>query len=781
MNITALRLKYYIRIVAVVASLAFAASLFPRGYVEAAVGGPQECAPSSTCEVGEFLFNDDYTPVTSGATCTITSRYPDGTLHINGQSLTQAAENDGWFSHEFTAPSTTGLYRAQVCCTINGDTMCIDKSFEVKAASDANSIAVAVWGYSNRTLSSFGTLVTDIWSNGSRTLTSGGGSGTSTDNSVHNNYYSTDNRVTHTNNFAEGSSNEEIKQIVSENRLLLERLVNKPIIETYIENGGDIPDLGEKLDQSEAIAANIFANIHYLRSKSQLITSKWNSYTDSELVAEIDALSTAIGKATDTPTQDTFMGQVNWLEENWEWDNVDSITKQLEAISSKIDSARVRVGTRGKSSFAYKEIYSISDQLDSIEDDLGSNTDNTLDNTIWGKIREVSELAKVFNNQIAEVDMVLAEWNNNEKITLAKALSAISTRASTINTIPSLRIYLNNDISADMDDVKLKNSALAIRGVLDTNKKSLARKNGQSVTHTWFEYGSIIFRSVVTNPSKLITQDAEVKFYLPDEIKEEHILEVPPELSVEFDADRNQYYAHGTITLKPEETISVAIRAEDIYFISEDEIMSMKNQVSEFAKVLEGTAYYAQSVTLSSDINVVLDRVMKMQSEAVTPEQKIQAYREGQLMLLDVQEKMLAMQNITTQAGSASALMGFVGGAGAIALWGMILSIAAGFVGITVYMRQMRKHDFADEEKKDNSKKDNPPADGSSSGIDWGHILKGALPIIIFGVVTSASSAGAMYAIMSANKPAPQQIEVVQGVSDEASETIQKDTSNLAE
>src|SRR3990167_6665959 len=103
-----------------------AALLLPKS-VWAASGNVQICNPSASCTIGEFLYDDNYAPITVGATCTITSRYPNGTLLLNAQSLTNAAESDGWYYHTFTAPTTTGLYRTTISCTVGSDTLKIDK------------------------------------------------------------------------------------------------------------------------------------------------------------------------------------------------------------------------------------------------------------------------------------------------------------------------------------------------------------------------------------------------------------------------------------------------------------------------------------------------------------------------------------------------------------------------------------------------------------------------------------------------------------------------------
>ena len=52
--------------------------VFPTSALAAASSEYQTCAPSTTCTVGEFLYDDVYAPIAT-ATCTLTARYPDGT------------------------------------------------------------------------------------------------------------------------------------------------------------------------------------------------------------------------------------------------------------------------------------------------------------------------------------------------------------------------------------------------------------------------------------------------------------------------------------------------------------------------------------------------------------------------------------------------------------------------------------------------------------------------------------------------------------------------------
>ena len=81
----------------------------------AAAGGIQSCTASTTCTIGEFLYDDSATPI-SGATCTITSKYPDHTSFLASVAMSGGA-SDGWYYHDFTAPATTGMYSTSVSCT----------------------------------------------------------------------------------------------------------------------------------------------------------------------------------------------------------------------------------------------------------------------------------------------------------------------------------------------------------------------------------------------------------------------------------------------------------------------------------------------------------------------------------------------------------------------------------------------------------------------------------------------------------------------------------------
>ncbi|MBP6884018.1 MAG: hypothetical protein KBC06_02195 [Candidatus Pacebacteria bacterium] len=127
--------------------------------------------PGDAITIGEFIYDDDYTPTTDD--CTISIYSPAGATLVNEATMTDDAT--GWHYYAYTTPLVEGKYPTFITCgtLIGGDLMKLDKSFILKepVVTDA-SIASSVWASGSRTLTSFGSLVTDIWSSGTRTVTS---------------------------------------------------------------------------------------------------------------------------------------------------------------------------------------------------------------------------------------------------------------------------------------------------------------------------------------------------------------------------------------------------------------------------------------------------------------------------------------------------------------------------------------------------------------------------------------------------------------------------------
>ncbi len=661
--------------VAIAVSALAGALVFPRNTL-ASAGSPQECTVSSSCTVGEFLYDDSYVPITT-ATCTITSRYPDASLHLNGQSMTSAA--DGWYYHTFTAPTTTGLYRAQVCCTAGTDYLCLDKSFEVKASSSAPStgdISSAVWGFSGRTLSNFGDLVSDVWSNVSRSLTSlNAGDEDAIDIS-------------------------DIRSTINENRLLLEQLVNEPIIQNFIEEE-ETPDLGEKLEQTKSVANALYVNNQYLRSKASLLVTKWSGMNEKELLSNVMELSAMLGDEGDSDNKGTIFGQISWLNQAWGWDATEDIYQQAVAINDVLTGTQYRLGSYGKTSYAYSEISGLVNSIDRLETLVGDSADSSRQRTLFGKIKEIKDLADILENRREDIDNVLARWNSTESSDRASRISTLYNKILAINRLPKVSRVLGSSTYTDSSDEKsLKNKLFSLKGLIQANETFLAKKAGSTIASTWLELGSIVFKSLITNPSSLISQTVPLKYYLPLEVREEDIISTDEDLTVKYDAEKDQYYVEGEFTLAAGQTKTVSIQVNDIWVITEELVGSLRKQAEELSRPLERTSYFAQGVTLKSDIDVSLDKIIELQKVAITPEQKIRAYREADIELEAVYAKMDKLQELVTEAGSIGALFGFVGSTQTLAVWGIIIIVAGGFIFLAVYMKTLRDKEKVSKKKK---------------------------------------------------------------------------------
>lgn len=688
----------YARFVLLACTILVAALVFTKD-ARAASGNTQICQPSSSCKVGEFLYDDTYTPITN-ATCTITSRYPDGTIFLNSQAMTAAA--DGWYSNDFTAPSILGLYRTEVRCVTGADTLALDKSFEVaqtstlsqgdvasavwnaskssysgantfgvalqNAVPSASDVASSVWGYSSRTLSGFGTLVSDIWANSTRTLTgadlSSGSLATKTD-------VTGSTTITNINN------------ITNETRNLLEQLVNKPIIESSFETSSSF-DLQTKLDTTRSKSEQLVSSTSYIKSKNALLVTKWGSLKEADISNSLTESSKVF---------DSILAQAGWLMDEWGWKTASDLYTQANTTKIKLISIQKTISKTGKTTSTQKEIKTLSSSFDKLDLLIGKSTDSSTKKTIYGNTKSVVELADNFTSKSSQASDFLAHWQDSK--VEPKKINDLSKDLASINKLSKLNNYLLAKVSDKDTEKNLKNKVLGLRGVAETNKMLLAKKPEKGLSNTWLELGSIVFKTVITNPSKSISQTVPLKYNLPEEVKKENIISIDDGLTVQFDAEKNIYYIKGEFTLAPSETKTVSITVDDnVFVVSEIEIQSIKKQAEDLSKVLgSNSPFFAQGVTLKSDIDVSLAKAETLQKQAITPEAKIRAYREAMIEINAAKGKVDKLKDLATEVSSSGSFLGFVGGTQAIAVWGLIIIMAAGFVFLALYMRMLRSHE----------------------------------------------------------------------------------------
>lgn len=703
---------------AIVSTLAVA--VFSHNEVMAAAGGIQNCTAGSTCTVGEFLYDDASAPI-NNSTCTITSWYPNNTVFFAAlTAMDIPTQADGWYSKTFTAPATTGLYRTTISCTVSGDTLTIDKSFQVNAAApsapDTGSIATAVWGfsgktldsfgslpadiwsYSTRTVSSFGTLVADIWANATRTLTgaslSTGSLATKSDvDSVNSNVDSAKSKLDSvsdkvvdisTTTGVANATNLTIKDVTTETRLLLEKVVNKPIIQNVLEDTA--PPLTDKLSGTRTMANQLYVNNQFVIAQSATLVSKWNSTSGKDLLDGIISLSNILGTSGDSSNSNTMFGSANWVRDSWSWDESGKVYDQLVTTDKILGDLKEGLAEYQKTPALYAQAKLLVKNSLSLEKTIGTVSDTVTSKTLFSKIKGTTDLAIKLEEKGTQVDKILGAYTKSGDVngTVAQ-INGLKNQIIALNKVPGASNALA--VVSPQNANSIKNVLFGLRGIVNTNKKLLSLGSGKTLINTWLELGSIVFKTMATNPSTLINQTVDVKYYLPQEIKKEDIMKTDPGLTVEYDSEKDQLYVAGTFALSAGQTRTFSVETKDIWEKTPAELQSIRDQANELSKPLEKTAFYAQGVSLKSDIMASLDQISIIMEGAVTPEEKIRAFRQAEVLEKSATTKLAGMKDLVTQASAAGSLFGFVGGSQAIAVWGLIIVIAAGFIFMTIYMR----------------------------------------------------------------------------------------------
>jgi hypothetical protein len=629
--------------------------------------GPEnyrQCPIGSSCEMGEFLYDDDFAPIVD-ATCTFTSRDPQENLFLNEAPM--SSNTDGWYSlNVTTAGEDLGLYRSQICCTSGTEFICVDKSFEIvtpssglteaqvsgavwdaqttdhntvgsfgenlqnpssltaadvwaypeRTLSDFGTLIAGIWSYSTRSLNSFASLITGIWSNADRTLTQEvavdttglattsdvSAVGTKVDtvstnvdsvntkvdsvitkvDSVSTNVDDVETKVndintstTVINSVSEQVTN--LSQDVRANRYLLEQAVNAPVVETLILEGETPPpDLQSKIQETKKIAKFLSKDVSSLKDQLIALNNGWETTNYQVALNETTSVSKVLGATTqENPENNNINSRIDWLKQKWRSPIIGNLSVQTVSAYSNVSGISREIKSYGKT-FISKQYLDIAEEhVYKLENLLGTEDDSPNEDTLYGYIANLEKTYEIFVRQSLELDEILEQWHgysNNEK---DLKLARIKESVLLVNKIPDTEILLNEKIN---DEKHRENLALALQGLIESNLLFLANDADKVTQFVWLEHGSVVFRSLITNPSEIIAQEVTVKYYLPQEVSVESVIKLDEGLEAFFDTEKNQVYVTGKYQLNPEETKTVAVEVADVWVISDAEIASIRKQ-----------------------------------------------------------------------------------------------------------------------------------------------------------------------------------------------------------
>ena len=147
---------------------------------------------------------------------------------------------------------------------------------------------------------------------------------------------------------------------------------------------------------------------------------------------------------------------------------------------------------------------------------------------------------------------------------------------------------------------------------------------------------------------------------------------------------------------------------------------------------------------------------MLLQKDAITPAQRIRAFRDAMIEKRAVDEKLSKLGDLVVLASASGNLFGFIGGTQALAVWGLILVMITGFVFLILYMKKMTGGDSKKKSGKGKGKMDKPksilePRSTSIPALNINRLARLAGLFLIFGALIATLSGFIVAKIVSSN------------------------------
>ncbi|MFH0838748.1 MAG: Ser-Thr-rich GPI-anchored membrane family protein [Candidatus Omnitrophota bacterium] len=248
--------------------------------------------------------------------------------------------------------------------------------------------------------------------------------------------------------------------------------------------------------------------------------------------------------------------------------------------------------------------------------------------------REGGSTAKM-TTTVTEISKRLKELAGSEGYDISTLFEQALTSSPTIK-----------DIRASTDE---------INGVIDVLYQIFENKFGGTdapVVSTSLQPGSVKFRIVTMNPSKVKEQLVNVKQYLPKEVNNKNIMDLGG-LDLEYDTDKSLYYVYkNNVKLTPGEIRIFEVEVEDVWFVREGEVSDLKNRIDSIMSRLENTEYYEKAKEIAEPLYPQLNEIVTSQNdESVSRQQHIGLYRQNLITIEKIKEEIAQLEKALATAG----------------------------------------------------------------------------------------------------------------------------------
>ena len=450
---------------------------------------------------------------------------------------------------------------------------------------------------------------------------------------------------------------------------------------------GEVAGVQTSLNSLTTKVDNLGIQVSSVNTGLATLISKWGSLNLADVTAQIQTIQLAIGSTADVCLHSaTIFGNITCLKDQIALQDFSSLSSSVDSLSSLIGSITGELTYSGKTTKLYEDLLALKTVSTDIQNKIGTYSDTSTTDTLFGRVKKIQAVVDVLNGGNTQINQTIDNWGTLSPADIYNKVKDLSSQISAINVVSNVSSILSIGQSNTTDLTALKNQLLSIQALINVNQTLLEKSVNQPVIKTWLEEGSIIFKTMITNPSS-VTQKVPLKFYIPKEASKDDVLKIDSELSINYDPEVSAFYVFGEFTLPPKNTKIVSIEVTDVWKISDDELNSLRSQTNELFTPLKNTAYFAQGVTLKSDILVQLDNISRTQNEAITPESRIKTYRDNIAKLTQIKSEIKDLQTIVTSASSSNNLMGFSGGAQLMSVWVIMATFIVSVVLITVYVR----------------------------------------------------------------------------------------------
>ena len=522
---------------------------------------------------------------------------------------------------------------------------------------NTDNVATSVWDYQNRSLTSFGNLVSSVWSADSRTATDPSG--------------------------ATAASITELQRQIQATQTMIEQLSTGSLTINQISLS-DTPDFAALLDAKLATTkdylSQISNNLEIVSTRLGLLAIKWDQLSDSDRTQELQQILTILG-TTDSTNMDTLIGQLGWFAANWPKTSTVALYQNVTNLRTDINDFITAIQAAPDSDSQLATINQLFATSQSLKADVGDISQAETSPSLYGHYKTNRALTETLANQLRIVTNALNEWDHLSLADRDSLVNTVAKDVGLINRFSALKVLLSPVTSTP-------SYLLNVKAVITANQAALAAASDPVIVN-WIGPDATNFYTFTFNPSKTKAQVAQVSYYLPSEFTTEQLTNTPSIFTAVFNPEHNAIAVTGSINLDPDGSALHTLTTTNIWGINQTDLDNLRSQTNALTATLEKSPLYPQAMAIQQNILKALDTIQQLQLQTPTPEAKIQAFRQIQTLKQSIDQGLNQLQDLANSQQNSTSLMGFVGGVQAVAVWGMIIIVIAGFVFLSLYMRAL--------------------------------------------------------------------------------------------